>query len=139
MEHSRLQSAFFIAIFGIIAVLNFWIFKNFFGILLISLTLAVLFLPLHKVVLKYIKNENAAALITTVAALIIVMVPLFFLASRLFFEVQGFINSLNDNNNTFVTHLLDRIRGLDSSSVSFNLNQYLRNIASSVLNNVGAI
>ncbi len=139
MEQSRIQSAFFVAIFGVILILNFFIFRHFFTVLLIALTLAVLFNPIHSRIRSYLKNENFAALVTTLLVLLIVVVPLGFFAQRLFLEAQSFLTGLNGTDNTFVNTALEKLRGLNASTATLDLNQYLRNIVGSILNNVGAI
>ncbi|MDB4939835.1 MAG: hypothetical protein JWO40_260 [Candidatus Doudnabacteria bacterium] len=140
MEQSRVQSAFFIAVFGIVLVLNAFVFRPYFSVIIISLVLAVLFKPVYQRILKRLGNETIAALITTAIVFIIVLLPLTLYIQRVFIEVHGFYNNLsNDSSNTFVNTVLDKIKGLNNSGTSFDINQYLKGLSNSLLNNVGAI
>jgi predicted PurR-regulated permease PerM len=139
MEQSRIQSAFFIALFGLILILNVLIFKTYFGVLFLSLTLAVLFKPVYQKILKYLGREGFAAFVTTLIVFLVVVLPVTFLAQRIFFEARNFYGTLTATNSTFLSDVADKIKGLNNSSFSLDLNQYLRNGANSILQNVGSI
>jgi predicted PurR-regulated permease PerM len=66
--------------------------------------------------------------------------PLVFYAQRIFIEAHAFYISLsNDSSNTFISTVVDKIKGLNNPTLTLDINQYLKNLSNSLLQNVGSI
>jgi predicted PurR-regulated permease PerM len=140
MEQSRIQSAIFIGLFGVVVFFNILVFRPYFEILLIAIILAVLFKPVNQKIYKQIGNQGIAAFITTVIVFVLVLLPLVFYAQRIFIEAHAFYISLsNDSSNTFISTVVDKIKGLNNPTLTLDINQYLKNLSNSLLQNVGSI
>lgn len=140
MENSRVQSAFYVSLFGAVLLLNILIFKRFFTVLLIALTLAVLFHPVYKKILEYLKSEMLSAILTTIVVFLIVMLPLSVYAQKIIMEARHiYISTASGDGNSFVNVVSSKINGLNNPALSSNINQYLKNVADSLVNNIGSI
>lgn len=117
-----------------IFVLAFFIFKPFLYALILAIIFATVFEPVHKRLLAITRQKmGLAALFATVSVLVIVIVPLAFLAVQIFREAAGLYSFLTQNNNA-----ADLFRGLGNTAqnlkrffpvpmeFSVDLNQYLR-------------
>ncbi len=141
MEQSRIQGSFFIGLFGIVLILNFFVFKAYFTILLIALTLAVIFRPVHKKIVKWLKHDTIAAFVTALLVFIIVLVPIIFFGQKIIFESRDLYNSLSTNTGSpFMNSVVGKLRGFsDSAGLNLDFNQYLKDSASSLFTNLGAV
>ncbi len=134
MEQSRIQSAFFIGLFAVVLLLNFLIFRAYFAVLFIALTLAVIFYPIYKSLFKSFKSERIAALFTTLLVFLIVLLPLVFFSQKIFFESKDLYNALSSGDSSFLNTIISKAKGLDPSIVQ-SLRDYAKNAASSVFQN----
>lgn len=74
--------------------LTYIIFRPFLTALFVALVMAIAFFPLHKRVARRVHNSDAAALITTVLAMLFVLVPFTLVSARLAIEVTSTIRSV---------------------------------------------
>ncbi|GAC1413028.1 MAG: AI-2E family transporter [Candidatus Doudnabacteria bacterium] len=140
MEDNRVQSNFFIALFVGVLILNIWVFKPFFSLLIFALTLAVLFKPIYQRIRKYAKNDTIAALVTTTLVFLLIILPLSFYIQQVVIEVHYLYNSLTgESSNTFVNVITQKINGLNNTALSYNINQYLKNLSNLLLQNIGEV
>lgn len=143
MDQSRIQSAFFIALFTIVVVLNFFVFKPYFAVLLIALTLAVIFSPVHKRILKEVKHEGLAAFLTTILVFMIVLLPITYFGQKIFFESRDLYFSISGNGGSaFVNTVVSKLRGSFQNlnpNISQEITAYVKQAASSLFQNFGSI
>lgn len=139
---AKTQNIFYIGLSAVALILMLYIVRDYLTIIVIGLTLSVIFLPVHRKLQKYLKHEALAALLTTLLVFLIVLLPLTLFGYNLFKEARGFYDSLNNDlgSNVFINHIVDFFKSSGSASgLSIDLNQYLRNAASYVLQNLGSI
>src|SRR4051812_9508888 len=128
MEQSRVQSTFFIGLFAVVLLLNFFIFRAYFAVLFIAMTLAVIFYPVYTYLLKYLKSERLSALVTIILVFLIVLLPIIFFGQKLFFESRDLYLLLSSGNSNFVNTLVLKAKGFDPSIIE-SLKDYARNAA----------
>lgn len=147
MNNQKPQFYFLLAILAGIAVLSFFIFRPFLYALILASVFAVVFQPLHQKILSYTRNrQGVAALGTTVIIIIVILVPLIFLGIQIFGEAQQLYSSLTDGGgkNTILNVFRDLIEDLQRffpamGEFSINIDQYLKQGLSWLLQNLGAI
>ncbi|TSC65071.1 MAG: hypothetical protein G01um101477_631 [Candidatus Doudnabacteria bacterium Gr01-1014_77] len=142
MENTRVQTWFYIFLLGVAILLNLYIFKAFFMILMLAIILGVVFKPLYRKVLKQTKQEVVASLITTFAVFLIVILPLTFIGYEIFVESRSLYLSLvsDGSSNTIVSGVINLFRGhLDQAGLSVDLNGYLKQGAEYLFNHFGQI
>lgn len=100
MTSRTIQLIFFFTMFAIAAVLGFLIFKPYINILILAATFAIIFYSFYLKILRWLggRHPGISALITILAILIIVFVPLTFLGFRVFHEAQGIVNQIGTAN-----------------------------------------
>ncbi|MEK7075841.1 MAG: AI-2E family transporter [Patescibacteria group bacterium] len=142
MENTRVQTWFYIFLLGVAILLNLYIFKAFFMILILALILGVVFKPVYRKILKETKRELLAALITTFAVFLIVILPLTFIGYEIFVESRSLYLSLvsDGSSNTLVSGIINLFKGrLDQAGLSVDLNTYVRQGAEYLFNHFGQI
>ena len=92
MAARNIQLSFFFGIFGLAAILGFFILRPYINVLILALTAAVIFGPLYRAIAgkkRGLANDSIAAIITITAILVIVLIPLTFLGAQVVIEAQG--------------------------------------------------
>lgn len=127
----------------------FFIFRPFLFSLILAVILAVVFQPLYQRILRITRQrQGLAALITTLLVIIFIMTPLTFLGVQILRESQQLYLFLTENSSKDVVFnifkdLVDRAQlmfpGAKDFSFNFNAEQYLKNGATWLLQNLGAI
>jgi predicted PurR-regulated permease PerM len=74
--------------------LTYLIFRPFLAALFMALVMAIAFFPLNTKLARLLRNTNAAALITTVVAIIVILVPLALVGTKLAVEFTSFSKSI---------------------------------------------
>jgi predicted PurR-regulated permease PerM len=98
MTYTRPQLAFYLFFLLIVASLVFFVFRPYFGAVVIAATFAVMFYPIHRHVLSWCGNrKNIAAFLTTLFVLLVVIIPCIFFGSRIFFEARYLYTWLTDS------------------------------------------
>jgi len=143
MDKERLQSIFFMGLLVGMLILIFFIFRPYLTIFIISGTLAVIFAPFYKKVLKAVKKTWIAAIISVLAALIILFIPLTFFstlviqqAGQLYISVRSGASIAFLNNIT--TYLQAQLQLIDQN-ISLNISELLQQALSWMLGSIGAI
>lgn len=131
--------------------LTFFLFLPYLGPLLIGLTFAIVFQPLHVRILRLIgeKKESLAALFTTLFVLIVIFVPLIFFVVRLITEAGDlYFNILNaeagiDFIQRIANFVIDRfspvLSGVSSENIVLVVRQYAAQGLSWLLRNIGSV
>lgn len=99
MVNRNIQLGFFFGIFLLAIVVGFFIFKPYINILILALTFSVIFFPFYKKIARKKRNkfyDGVAAAITIVVILIMVLLPLSFLGTQVFFELQDVYEKIQD-------------------------------------------
>ncbi len=131
------------------AVLIFFIFRPFLFPLILAVVMAVVFQPLYQRILKITcQHQNLAAIVTTLLVIIFIMTPLTFLGVQILREAQQLYLFLTENSSKDVIfnifkNLVDKAQqlfpGAKDFSFNFNADQYLKDGATWLLRNLGAI
>jgi predicted PurR-regulated permease PerM len=81
--------------------LTYIIFRPFLTALVVAIVMAIAFTPPHKWIVRKVRNKDLAALLTTVLAMLLVLVPFLLVSVRLAFEANNnYRNFLNQLGNT---------------------------------------
>jgi predicted PurR-regulated permease PerM len=87
------------------------------GPIFLAVMIAIVFHPVHVRVQQHIKGKNAAALISTILVVIVVIIPATALGLVVLKEIRGLSDLLNEKSaeqggwNPYVTHSVDRFLG----------------------------
>ena len=141
-SYHKLQAYFFATLLIATLWLAFFIFRPYFSALLLAITLAVIFEPLHRWLLRVanflVKNKNGAfvrglaALITVIIVLVIVMGPLLGIGVQLFGEIrQLYSTAVSSDSSAFFNELLADVEqrlGIFAPNLRVNFNAYLENV-----------
>ncbi|MDR3557993.1 MAG: AI-2E family transporter [Candidatus Pacebacteria bacterium] len=148
MENKRLEIILFSAIFIVLSVLTFFVFKPFLGIIVLAAVLSVLFHPLNEWMVRSFRgNKTLVACILVVVAFVFLIVPIIFFGLQIFSQAQSYfslnqadqgqyIQSIGQNANTIIqqfipTFSLDIPSAVDSmkSFVTANIGNLLSQTA----------
>ena len=144
MNTRDLQIYFFLALLIGIFALVFFIFLPYLGVFVLAATFAVIFQPLHQKILRLVRqNEGLAAFLSTVIVIIVILVPLFIFSFQLIQEARGLYTDLTTGKNTVLpgevaTLIKDRLQKF-IPGISFNPDQYLRQLLESLVTNFGSV
>ena len=144
MNTRDLEIYFFLALLIGILALVFFIFIPYLGIFVLAATFTVVFQPLHQKILRLVRqNEGLAAFLSTAIVIIVILVPLFLFSFQLIQEARGLYTNLTTGKNTVlpeevVVLIKDRLQKF-IPGISFNPNQYLRQLLESLVQNFGSV
>ena len=143
MQETRTQTIFFFSLLGIVAILNVAIFLPYLSPLVIALTVAVMLRPMYKYVLKQVKRPFLASLISVILVLFLLVIPFALLGWQIFVEAENLYSHLSSSEgssafNQIVDQVLGPIKAINPS-IAGNIGQYTRQVADSVLQNVGPV
>ena len=144
MNTRDLQIYFFLALLIGIFALVFFIFLPYLGVFVLAATFAVIFQPLHQKILRLVRqNEGLAAFLSTVIVIIVILVPLFIFSFQLIQEARGLYTDLTTGKNTVLPNevvvlIKDRLQKF-IPGISFNPDQYLRQLLESLVTNFGSV
>lgn len=96
MTHQRLQLIVLSLIFGVVALAVVLMWWSFLKLVAIGAILAILFAPVYKNVVKKLRNEPFAAILTIFLILLIVIVPLYLIGQLLFNQLIDLYNQFRD-------------------------------------------
>ncbi|MBU2036777.1 AI-2E family transporter [Patescibacteria group bacterium] len=147
MDNLKMQSNFLLILLvgaGILAALVLWPFVY---VLILALIFAVVCWPLHRQALKLVgQRPGLAALLTTLLAVIFILTPLFLMGGQIFIEARQLYLSLTANSGREVIlnlfqNATDKIQQIfpEIENLSLNFDQYLKQGATWLVHNLGAI
>ncbi|MCR4311249.1 MAG: AI-2E family transporter [Candidatus Taylorbacteria bacterium] len=149
MDKEKLQSHFFLALLLFALTLSYFIFEPFLTALILATIAAVVFRPLYKKVLSYMKsNRGMASFITIVLLSIFVLTPLFFIGSQIFHETRGLYTSVASGSakNTLTgfaqqttTYTHTWFPALNTSSLPVEINSWFGKIVGWIVAQLGSI
>ncbi|MBI2033793.1 MAG: AI-2E family transporter [Candidatus Liptonbacteria bacterium] len=144
MNTRDLQIYFFLALLIGILALVFFIFLPYLSVFVLAATFAVIFQPLHQKILRLMRqNDGLAAFLSTMIVIIVILVPLFLFSFQLIQEARGLYTDLTTGKNTALPKeiavlIKDRLQRF-VPGISFNFDQYLRQILESLVQNFGSV
>ena len=143
MQHSTLQTSFFLILLLGIIVLSFFIFLPYMGALVLAAVFAVIFHPLYRRILRLVRErENIAALLTTLCILVIVVLPFVFFGFQLFREARQVYLQVTDPTTVFSNRLIELVQTRVQTvvpNISVNVDDYLQQSLEWLLQRVGGI
>lgn len=146
-KNPKPQFYFLLALLAGTTILSFYILRPFVSVFVLAVVFAVVFQPIYRKILKYSFNhEAAAAFLTVITVVAIILTPLAFLGERIFNELRQLYISLvedggKDNVISILNGLLDNFRNyfLLPQAFSINIGQYLKEGLHWLLQNLGAL
>lgn len=138
----RFQTIFFIGLLLAILTLVFFVFLPYLTTLFLAGVFAVIFRPVYKKILKFLKGrEFLAGLATVFLAAVVLTLPLIFFSVQIFNEASRLFSSLSEGSgflNAVAGDLETRLSNL-GVNVSINLPQYAKQILNLFIQNIGAL
>lgn len=143
--YTKTETAFFIVILMLTAVLSFLVFMPFLSTLILAATFAVIVNPFHKKVVLLVRGRQAlAASITLFLLVLLIIAPLFIVAGQVFTETTSAYHHLVSEENSItltITTLQETINDKIAQifpSVTIDVRSYITSISGWVLQNIGA-
>jgi len=134
MKDLHLQHNFFLLLLAGILVLTFFIFLPYLNALVLAGTFAVLFRPLFRLLCRGIKSEAAAALLTILVVIAVIITPLYFFGQQIVSEATDLYFSLKDGTGgVIVDDFLQKLR------VDFNYKEYLQQFLTWLVGHLGSV
>lgn len=113
---NRLQNISFYILLAIVGLTVVFMYLPFFRVIALGGILAVLFYPLKTKIVKYVKSETTASLITLILAILIIAIPLYIVGQLVYNEIAGVYSqqasqgSVTTGLNTFISHLSPQLQ-----------------------------
>lgn len=143
MQNIRVQSWFFSGLLALVIVLNILVFLPYFNTLFLALTTAVIFKPMYKWILSYVKKPGWAALLSVFSVLLIIILPLVIYGTQLLIEAENFYEfARSEAGSAAMYETINRMLGPFSGvadNITNNIRQYAQQGAGAVAQNLGAV
>ena len=143
MPNHRLQLYFFLSLFVAVALLGFFIFLPYLSIIAVVASLAVVLNPLNKKLARMLKNyDGLAALLTILATLFIIFLPLVYLGTLAFQEAKSLYIQISNNGNERSGQLFKLLEEQVSAyypQFSFDFSENLKNLLSLITQNISGV
>lgn len=110
MKHSYVQTAFFITIFVLVAVLAFFVFAPFLHAIVLATVAAIALQPLHKAFLRVTRQRaGLASFATLLVALCLLGIPIALISTQVFEESKSLYSALSSNGGQYVERITHAI------------------------------
>lgn len=146
MHHTQHPHYFLLFCLAASLVVVYFIIQPFLGSLILAAVFAFLFQPLYQKLMRYLRERaSLAALMTTIIAIVLVMLPITLLGTQIFKESSQLYHNLagggRDSFIRAVENTLGHIRGIVPIPESFELDfgQYARQGLEVLAQNLGAV
>jgi len=125
-------------------VVSWFIFAPYVSAIVIAGTLAFLFRPVYRNLLKLVRYETLAALLTVLAVILIVFVPLSFFATKIFNQATALYTLLASNSGADLNGALNNLIQTNFSAmhvppVAVDFGAFMRQILDWFLQNIGPL
>lgn len=142
MDTHRSEILFFMAILAITIFLSWMVLSPYISALVLAGTIAFLFHPLYKKILGLFHNESVSAFVTVIIVTLIIFIPVGYFVIRIFGEATTLYSSLLlnggvDFSSAFNNLMSSNFKEFDSQSFIVNLNDYITQGLSWVIQNFG--
>lgn len=137
------EYVFFFGLMGVVGYLVWEMIQPFVSALALAAIIVTICYPLYERIVPKMprQNETIGALITTIAVLVVVIIPLLFLASNLVNEAVSIYGLANEDRVGFVTALEDVQTTVQqyAPGIDLNISEYVKQATAWLASNVGAI
>ncbi len=142
MQDKTIERYFFFGFLLVVIAFTFFIFRPFFSVLVVSASLAVVFYPLYRWLLKKLKGiEWLSALITVFIFIIILLGPIFLLGKLVFNQSEGLYHQVvsGDGIDPLVAKLEGPINRLLPAGVNFNIAEKAAGLVTFISDNIAKV
>lgn len=143
MNTKNQEIYFFALLLGFAAALFYFILKPFLNVLILAGVFAIAFQPLHRNILKLFGRwRGFAAAFTALIILLIILIPLALIGFQIFIEAQNLYATLTEPEGTTLHYIEDLFSAYVypvSGSISFDLNEYVRQFVGQLAQNLGSV
>jgi predicted PurR-regulated permease PerM len=141
MKNKKLELVIFSALFIVLSVLTYFVFKPFLSIIVLAGVLSILFHPLNeRLVLIFHGRKNLVACLLVIVAFIFLIIPVMFFGLQIFTQAQSFFSLTQIGQGQYMQDIQQNINGLVQHFVpnfSFNILDYVDNVLAFVSANLG--
>lgn len=102
---THLQTGFFLILLLAILVLSFFIFQPYLGPIILAATFAVVFYPVYQHILRFVRYQNLAALLTVIAIVLLIGIPITFFSVQVLQEAFDVYGKVQDPSTNFSSML----------------------------------
>lgn len=143
MQRTHIQTTFFFLLLFAVLGAAAWLFLPYFTTLAVAATLAVVIRPVHERILTLTKGrETVAALLSLLCIGLLLLVPLAFVGTQVFFEAQNLYEHVVENRESLtnsVTEYAERMLARFAPQLSIDLDAYLGQGLGIVVGKLGPI
>lgn len=147
MHHHKSELYFLLAVLISVLVLVFFVFKPFLYALILAMVFTTVFAPIHKKLLVFTRqNKGLAALLSTIAVLIVVIVPIALIGFQVFQEAtQLYVSLVQNGGGTELTlavkNVVANLQGIFPATidVSADINQYVEQSLNWLIQHLGPL
>jgi predicted PurR-regulated permease PerM len=144
MNAHKLEMIFFFMLLAIALVISWLIFAPYVSAIVLAGTLAFLFLPAYKNILRLVHHPSPAALITVIAVILIVFLPLGFFATKIFSEATALYASIAPNSGADLSGTVNNLiqsnfGNLHLPQITVDFGTLMRQILNWFLQNLGPL
>ncbi len=144
MNTRRMEIGFFFVLLAIALVVSWNLFAPYVNLVVLAGTLAFIFYPAYKDILKFVRFQSLAALITVIAVILIVFLPLGFFATKIFSEATSLYTLLAPNGGVDIGSTINNftqsnLSGLHLPQVTMDLGTLMRQILDWFVQNLGSL
>ncbi|MEZ4180387.1 MAG: AI-2E family transporter [Candidatus Doudnabacteria bacterium] len=134
----QLHSISFLTILVAVFLLMLWILKPFINILALALILSILFRPLYRLIYSKISNKSISSLLTVVAIVILVSVPIWLFGQIIYTELNNLYDRYRSgdifvNKDQIISQVPEQMRGV-LINLSNDVAGYVGKITSTLFN-----
>lgn len=146
MNNQKPQIYFLLVLLSITVILSFFILRPFIFAIVLALVFSVIFQPLYNWMIKYsFKHDGLAAFLTTLIIILLIFIPLSFLIIQILQEAKDlYVSLLSGGGREGLLDVFNKFAYVshgylpDAKEISANIDQYLKEALSWVLNNLGS-
>ncbi|MES3005341.1 MAG: AI-2E family transporter [Patescibacteria group bacterium] len=124
MNLQNIQNVYFLGILGVVLILSICIFWPFLTVIALAVMMALVLGPVYDRATKFARgSKNIGALLTILFLVVVIILPLTFVAAQIFQETQGIYTHLTSSNEVSIDQLSNSIQQRVSAiAPDFNLN-----------------
>ncbi len=141
MDSDHIASNFFLVLLVVSAAIVGFVFLPYLNALTIAVVFAILFHPVYKKLSGLVPHhESAAAFVSVILALVVVIIPLTFLGIVVFNEAKNVYADVVSGNGSQIADLVrGQLSGISPSLASLNFSQYAKSFLDWLIGNAGLI
>ncbi|MCF7865663.1 MAG: AI-2E family transporter [Candidatus Pacebacteria bacterium] len=139
---ARYKTVFFSIVFICFAILSALIFWPFLTPLALAGIVSILIHPVYRKVLKFLKSESLASVVTIVLLVVLILAPLTIIANQIISEAQNLYSSVSSGESISVDFLTTKVEVAVQKYIpdfTINTREYLSSFASWVVDRLGGI